>query len=304
VETVGEVCHGRTVSVVERSRDSTYSEGDLIFNTNGWQEYALTGRDISVFNYMHPRKLIPQQAPISTALGVLGMLGLTAYSGLYLQCQPVPGETVVVSAASGGVGQNAGQIAKIKGCRVVGITGTEEKCRFVTETLGFDAGINHQSENFQAELASACPDGIDIYFENVGGKVFESVLPLLNRNSRITLCGLISQYGNDDPSSGQVIWKKTGEKTFREREVVVHSLFVGNFVEDYQEQFLSDMSGWVKDGLLKYREDHWRGLEKAPEAFSAMLEGKNFGKTIVQVSEDPTIDEKIDNRAMKELLLG
>jgi NADPH-dependent curcumin reductase len=304
VEAVGDICHGRTVSIVEQSRDKNYAEGDLIFNTNGWQEYGLTGHDISVFNYMHPRKLIPENAPISTALGVLGMLGLTAYSGVYLQCKPVPGETVVISAASGGVGQNAGQIAKIMGCRVVGITGTTEKCQFVTETLGFDAGINHKSENFQAELASACPEGIDIYFENVGGKVFDSILPLLNRNSRITLCGLISQYGNDDPSSGQAIWKKAGEKTFRERDVLVHPLFVGNFVEDYQEQFLSDMSGWVKDGLIKYREDHWRGLEKAPDAFSAMLAGDNFGKTIVQVSEDSTLDESVDKSAMKELVLG
>lgn len=288
VEAIGDICHGRTVSEVLRSRHNEYSEGDIIFNTNGWQEHGLVGKDISVFNYMFPRRINPELAPISTAIGVLGMLGLTAYSGVFLQCQPQPDETVVVSAASGGVGQNAGQIAKIKGCRVIGIVGSDEKCDFVTETLGFDACVNRQSEDFTEKLASACPDGIDIYFENVGGKVFEAVLPLLNRESRITLCGLISQYGNEALDSGQNNWRETGAAVFDRQNVTAHKLFVGNFVEDYQDQFLADMSGWVKDGLVKYKEDIWQGLENAPAAFSAILSGGNFGKTIVQVGEDPT----------------
>ncbi|HJP52611.1 MAG: NADP-dependent oxidoreductase [Pseudomonadales bacterium] len=292
VEAVGDVCHGRTVSQVVQSRLGEFQEGDLIFNTNGWQEYGLVGKDISVFNYMFPRKIDPGLAPISTAIGVLGMLGLTAYSGVYLQCKPQVGETAVVSAASGGVGQNAGQIAKIKGCRVVGIAGSEEKCRFVTDTLGFSACINRRDENFPDQLAQACPDGIDIYFENVGGAVYETVLPLLNRESRITLCGMISQYGNQEGDSAASTWRETGEATFSKQNVTVHGLFVGNFVNEYQDQFLAEMSGWIQDGLVKYKEDLWQGIEQAHDAFSAMLMGGNFGKTIVQVGEDPTLDEK------------
>lgn len=303
-EAIGDICHGRTVSQVMRSRLGQYQEGDFIFNTNGWQEYGLAGKDIGVFNYMYPRKIDPALAPISTALGVLGMLGLTAYSGVYLQCQPQPGETVVVSAASGGVGQNAGQIAKLKGCRVVGIVGSDEKCNFVTETLGFSACINRQSEDFAAQLTMACPDGVDIYFENVGGEVFEAVLPLLNRGSRITLCGLISQYGNDQPGSAHEHWQETGALVFEKQNVKVHSLFVGNFVDDHQDQFLTDMSGWIQDGLIKYKEDLWQGLDKAPAAFSAMLAGGNFGKTIVQVGEDPTTNETINKLRNSANVLG
>ena len=179
-DVVDEVCHGRTVSQVVYSNLAGYDTGDFVFNTNGWQEYGLTGENVSVFNYMFPRKLDPSIAPISTAVGVLGMLGLTAYSGLVLQCQPQAGETVVVSAASGGVGQVVGQIAKLRGCRVVGIAGVETKCSFVTETLGFDACVSHLSESLAEDLMAACPDGADIYFESGGGKVFESVLPVLN----------------------------------------------------------------------------------------------------------------------------
>jgi NADPH-dependent curcumin reductase CurA len=291
LESVGDVCHGRTVSEVIMSRHADFSEGDLVFNTNGWQEYGLTGRYISIFNYMLPRKLDASVAPISTAIGVLGMLGLTAYSGVYLQCQPKPGETVVVSAASGGVGQNAGQIAKIKGCRVVGIAGSEEKCRFVEDELVFYASLNRHDEDFREQLAKACPDGIDIYFENVGGEVYEAVLPLLNKQSRISLCGLISQYGNEDGGSPQEAWQQKGSPFFEANQVTVHGLFVGNFVETYQAQFLSEMGEWVKDGLIKYKEDRWQGIESAPAAFTAMLSGANFGKTIVQVGGDPTFGE-------------
>ena len=181
LEAVGEVCHGRTVSQVVESKLSDYREGDFVFNTNGWQAYGLTGESIPVFTYMFPRKLDPALAPISTAVGVLGMLGLTAYAGMVVQCAPKAGETVVVSAASGGVGQIAGQIAKLLGCRVVGIAGAANKCAFVTDVLGFDACVSHKSPDLPEALAAACPDGIDAYFENVGGKVFEAILPLLNR---------------------------------------------------------------------------------------------------------------------------
>ena len=290
VETVGEVFHGRTGSQVLKSRIPSYREGDIIFNTSGWQEWGLVGEGISEFNYMHPRVIDPALAPISTALGVLGMLGLTAYAGLYVQCQPRPGDTVVVSAASGGVGQNVVQIAKLKGCRVVGIVGSDEKCDYVRQVLGADDCINRKAEHFEALLAEACPEGVDIYFENVGGAVFEAVLPLLNSSSRISLCGLISQYGHDDAASNHARWQQTGADVFSQRSVKIHSLFVGNFVKDYQDQFLREMSAWLESGLIGFREDIWQGLEKAPEAFSAMLKGDNFGKTMVQVGADPTVN--------------
>ena len=296
VEAAGDVCHGRTVSQVVESRTGSLEPGEYVFNTNGWQSYGLTGEGVDIFGYMFPRKLDPANAPISTAVGILGMLGLTAYSGMVVQCQPKPGETAVVSAASGGVGQAAGQMARILGCRVVGIAGRAEKCAFVRDGLGFDACVSHLSESFADDLAAACPDGIDIYFENVGGKVFEGVLPLLNRRSRITLCGMISQYGNTDGRDAGEVWRDTGKRYFDRQEVAVHGLAVRNFVEDYQDRFLAEMSGWIRDGLVKYREDVWQGLERAPEAFQALLAGGNFGKTLVAVGDDPTLDAELRAR--------
>ena len=285
-EPVGSVCHGRSVAQVVLSRSSDYEEGDFVFNTNGWQEYGLTGTGIDSFGYMHPRHLDPSKAPISTAIGVLGMLGLTAYSGMCLQCNPQSGETAVVSAASGGVGQVASQLAKIFGSRTVGIAGTPEKCRFLQEELGLDSAVCHQSSDYPDQLRAACPAGIDIYFENVGGHVFDAVLPLLNRNSRITRCGLISQYGNTegiDPSSA---WLRQGAPYFESQSVQLHGLFVGDFVRDHQREFLDRMSVWLSEGSVVYREHFWYGIESAPDAFDSMLHGRNFGKTIVQVSED------------------
>lgn len=304
VEAVGEVCHGRTVSQVVKSRLDAYHEGDFVFNTSGWQEYGLTGEGISVFNYMFPRKLDPAVAPISTAVGVLGMLGLTAYAGLYLQCQPQAGETVVVSAASGGVGQIVGQMAKIFGCRVVGIAGAQAKCDFVTRDLGFDACVSHLSADLEADLRAACPQGIDVYFENVGGKVFAAVLPQLNTQARISLCGLISQYGAaavDDPHAA---WMAQGQATFARQRVQAHRLVVGTFVAAHQEQFLADMAGWIRSGRIKYKEDLWPGLAQAPHAFRAMLAGGNFGKTLVGVGVDPTVNETIAQRRAGTDVLG
>ncbi len=295
-EKPGDVCHGRTVSQVIESRHEGYREGDILFNTNGWQEYGLTGRNISSFDYMTPRKLDRDLAPVSTALGVLGMLGLTAYAGSYLQCKPQAGETFVVSAASGGVGQIAGQIAKIVGCRVVGIAGKQEKCQFLVNTLGFDAAVSHLSDSFEEDLKMACPDGVDIYFENVGGKTFQSLLSIFNKNARISLCGLVSQYGNMDGKNPHDVWREMGQSTFDKKKMHVYSLFVGNYVADYQQRFLSEMGQWVSAGLVKYKEDLWPGLENAPTAFAAMLEGKNFGKTLVSVHDDPTLTDNIRNQ--------
>ncbi len=281
VEAPGDVCHGRTVSRVIVSRHPDYAEGDYVFNTGGWQKYALIGRDINEFNYMFTRKLNPQTAPLSTAIGVHGMLGLTAYSGLIVQCAPQPGETVVVSAASGGVGQVAGQLAKIYGARVVGVAGRQEKCDFVVNELGYNACVSHLSPNLTDELQAACPDGCDVYFENVGGKVFEAVLPTLNQGSRITVCGMITQYGNTDGKDAREVWQALGQPVFDAKDVTVHGLFVGNYVASHQAQFLEEMGGYLNEGRVSYREDRWEGLEKAPEAFMAMLKGGNFGKTIV-----------------------
>ncbi len=304
VEKVGDVCHGRTVSQVVASRHRDYEPGDFVFNTNGWQTFGLSGEDVDIFLYMYPRKLDPRMAPISTAVGVLGMLGLTAYSGLIVQCTPRAGETVVVSAASGGVGQVAGQLAKISGCRVVGIAGRQEKCDFTTDELGFDACVSHLSESLADDLRAACPDGVDVYFESVGGKVTAAVLPLLNRDSRITLCGLISQYGNTDGKDPRKVWMESGQATFEGQSVGVHELWVRNFVDDHQEHFFDEMAGFIRDGRVKYREDLWQGLEETPRAFRAMLEGGNFGKTLVAVSDDPTSDDALDQRRAGTNVLG
>ena len=304
VEKPGDVCHGRTVSQVITSRHPDFREGDYLFNTNGWQRIGATGEGVSFFNYMMPRKLDPNAAPISTALGVLGMLGLTAYSGLNVQCVPKAGETVVVSAASGGVGQVAGQLAKIAGCRVVGIAGKNEKCRFLTSELGFDASVSHLSSNLEEELQAACPDGVDIYFENVGGKVYSAVLPLLNRQSRITVCGMISQYGNTDGRDARQVWEDEGAPFFERQQVQVNGLFVGNFVASHQQEFLSRMTDWVGDGLIKYKEHLWQDLRKAPAAFADMLRGGNFGKTLVGVGTDPTSSQLVSTRRAGTNILG
>ena len=296
LEAVGDVCHGRTVSQVVKSHIASYQEGDFIFNTNGWQAYGLTGEGISVFDYMWPRKLDPAQAPISTAVGIMGMLGLTAYSGMVLQCKPQAGETVVVSAASGGVGQIAGQLAKILGSRVVGIAGIDEKCAFVTDVLGFDACVSHRRATLAADLAAACPNGIDAYFENVGGKVFAAVLPLLNAHARISLCGLVSQYGNPAQGNAHDAWMAQGHATFERHHVQVYPLRVRDFVNDHQSVFLQRMAEWIREGRVKYKEDLWLGLEQAPTAFRAMLEGGNFGKTLVGVGADPTLDDALQAR--------
>ncbi|HEX7943103.1 MAG TPA: NADP-dependent oxidoreductase [Phenylobacterium sp.] len=285
----GDPCHARTVSQVVESRIEGLSPGDFVFNTNGWAEYGLMGEGVARPGYMIPRKLDPAKGRISQAVGVLGMLGLTAYAGMVLQCQPKAGETAVVSAASGGVGQIAGQLARLKGCRVVGIAGAEKKCRYVVEELGFDACVSHLSPTFAEDLKAACPDGVDVYFENVGGKVFEAVLPLFNPGARITICGLIAHYGDDAGVDGRAELMKLAEPVFRERGVSVQNLFVGDYVADHHDAFLAEVGPWVANGDIRYREDIREGFETIPAAFAAMLKGETFGKTLVRISEDPTL---------------
>jgi hypothetical protein len=238
---------------------------------------------------MAPRKLDPALGKISWAVGVLGMLGLTAYAGMVLLGDPKPGETVVVSAASGGVGQIAGQLARLSGARVVGIAGREEKQRYVVEELGFDACVSHLSPTLPQDLAAACPNGVDVYFENVGGAVFDAVTPLFNPHARMTLCGLITHYTDGTEAEGKAALMRRAEAVLRDREVKVSDLFVGDFVADHHDRFLREMAGWVASGQVKYREDVRQGLEMLPTAFAEMMRGGNFGKMLVQVGEDPTL---------------
>ena len=286
VEKPGEVCHARTVSQVVESRMDGFAPGDLVFNTGGWAEYALMGEGVPRPAYMIPRRLDPAKGRISLAVGVLGMLGLTAYAGMTLLAAPRSGETAVVSAASGGVGQIAGQLARIAGARVVGVAGAEAKCRFVERELGFDACVSHLSPTFAADLAAACPAGIDVYFENVGGAVFDAVLPLFNPGARMTICGLIATYG--ETGDARTALMARGEAVFRDKGVTVRDHFVGDYVAGHQDEFLAIMAPFVASGAVKYREDIRQGLDVAPAAFAEMMRGGNFGKTLVQVGEDPT----------------
>jgi NADPH-dependent curcumin reductase CurA len=270
----GQVIVGGTVGEVLESRCAGLNPGDVVMGYDGWQSHAVAKGGAV-------RKLDPKQAPISTALGVLGMPGLTAYVGLLDIGQPKPGETVVVSAAAGAVGSAVGQIAKIKGCRVVGVAGSQDKCDYAVRELGFDACVNYKKGDLLVSLREACPGGIDVYFENVGGDVLRAVMQLLNMNARIPLCGLISEYNATEAVPGPNL-----------RPLLFNRALVKGFiVSDHLARmgdFLKDCGGWVREGRLKYREDIVVGLEKAPEAFIGLLQGKNFGKLLVQVGEDPT----------------
>jgi len=267
---VGQPMVGGTVGEIIASRDPIYAVGDVVLGFAGWQEYAIS-------NGTGIRKLDPTAAPISTALGVLGMPGMTAYVGLFEIGQPKSGETVVVAAASGAVGSVVGQIAKIKGCRAVGIVGSQEKCRFVTGTLGFDACVDHHAPDFRDALATSCPTGVDVYFENVGGFVEQAVWPLLNDFARIPVCGLIAQYNLTTPMPGPDMFS-----VLRKR-LTLRGFIVTDFARK-QDEFLREAGEWVRSGRLKYREDIVDGIENAPSAFLGMLQGKNFGKMLVRVA--------------------
>jgi NADPH-dependent curcumin reductase CurA len=272
---IGQVMEGGTVAEVLESRHPDYAAGDMVLSYSGWQAHALSdGTDL--------RKLDPQQAPVTTALGVLGMPGFTAYAGLLTLGRPKPGETVVMAAASGPVGATVGQIARIKGARAVGIAGGPDKCALVRDAFGFDVALDHRSPTFAEELQAACPDGIDVYFENVGGKVWDAVFPLLNTFARIQVCGLVAQYNSTGPFDGP------DRLPILMRDVLTKSLTIRGFIQrEFHAQrpaFYREMAQWIAEGRVKYQEDIVDGLESAPEAFIGMLEGRNFGKLIVQVS--------------------
>ncbi|MDI3567587.1 NADP-dependent oxidoreductase [Bradyrhizobium sp. Arg816] len=293
----GAPCHARTVSQVVESQMDGFAVGDFVFNTNGWSEYALMGEGIWRPDYMIPRKLDPSLGRISQAVGVLGSLGLTAYAGMTVMASPKRGETVVVSVASGGVGQIAGRLAKQRGARVVGIAGRDEKCRFVAEKLGFDACVSHLSPSLPADLAAVCPDGVDVYFENVGGKVFEAVMRLFNKGERMTICSLIAHYNDEDGGAyRRAALMKLGDPIFKARSVTVKNLSVRDFVADYENEMLAYVAPLIAAGKMKYREDIRQGLTTIPAAFAEMLRGDNFGKMLVQVSPDQTLGRQFAAR--------
>ena len=275
---VGEVMEGRAVCEVVESNLPGYKPGDVVFAPTGWQEYATSdGKEA--------RKIDPALGPVTYALGVLGMPGLTAYAGLLTIGQPKPGETVVVAAASGAVGSLVGQIAKIKGCRAVGIAGGEQKCRYVREELGFDACLDHRDPALPERLKEACPSGIDVYFENVGGKVFDAVLPLLNNFARVPVCGLIAHYNQAEPPPGPDRVPALMLATLVKR-LTFRGFIVMDFAAQFP-QFLADMSAWLKKGKVKYCEDVTDGLENAPRELIGLLKGENFGKKIIRVGPAP-----------------
>ena len=271
---IGDVMGGHTVSEVVESRNPAFTQGDFVTGYDGWQAYGVSsGKDL--------RKLDPKAVPISTAIGVLGMPGMTAFVGLMDIGQPKPGETVVVSAASGAVGAVVGQLAKIKGCRAVGIAGSPDKCTYVVDELGFDACVNYKTDDLVPALKAACPAGVDIYFENVGGAVFAAILRVINKGARIPLCGMISEYNATGNPAGPNL-----------RSLLVQRATIKGFiVSDHPDRapaFLQEVAPLVMSGRIKFREDIVDGLDHAPTAFIGLLAGKNFGKLMVRVSPDPT----------------
>lgn len=273
---LGDVMVGGTVSQVVKSDVDGFSEGDWVVAFGGWQDYAVSNGQ-GVINMGKT----PQNP--SWALGVLGMPGLTAWAGLTQIGQPKPNETLVVAGASGPVGATVGQIGKIMGCHVVGIAGGAEKCRHVVENLGFDAGIDYKSEGFADALQAAVPDGIDIYFENVGGAVFDAVLPLLNAASRIPLCGLISQYNATSLPEGPDRMGYLMGQLLRRRITIRGFIVFDDFGHLYPE-FARQVTAWVTEGKIKYREEMIEGLEQAPAAFVGLLRGEAFGKRVIHLN--------------------
>ena len=274
---IDHVMEGATVSEVAVSNHPDFKAGDVVLSRVGWQTHAVSdGKGL--------RKIDAKAAPMSTALGVLGMPGFTAYTGLLDIGKPQPGETVVVAAASGAVGSAVGQIAKIKGARAIGIAGGAEKCKYVKDVLGFDDCLDHRDPAMAAKLAAACPKGIDVYFENVGGKVFEAVLPLFNPFARIPVCGLISQYNAFEEEKGGKAMSFLMRNVLTKR-LAIRGFIVSDFAARYND-FSADMTTWFGEGRMKHRETIAEGLANAPRAFMGMLRGENFGKQLVRIGPD------------------
>ena len=268
-----QVMTGGVVGEVIKSKNSSFQEGEIVQGNLGWQEYGIsTGEELVKVN--------PDIAPISTALGILGMPGLTAYFGLFDVCQPKAEETVLVSGAAGAVGSIVGQLAKIEGCRAIGITGTDEKINYLLGDLAFDAAFNYKkTRNYRHKLKELVPEGTDVYFDNVGGKITDAVFPNLNLRARIAICGQISQYNLTEPELGPRLFQY-----FIVKRIRMQGFLVFDFINRYQEG-LKQMTKWLHSGKLKYRETIVDGFENAPTAFINMLKGRNIGKQLVKVSD-------------------
>lgn len=273
---LGGVIVGESVGRVLESRSDKYQVGDLVTCYSGWQEYFVFPDDAPMVYKVQPNRI-----PLQAYLGVAGMPGRTGYCGLMFVGKPQPGETVVVSAAAGPVGTVVGQTAKHLGCRVVGVAGGAEKCNFVVNELGFDACVDYKAGNLAADLQAACPDGIDIYFENVGGEVTKAVAPLLNKGARVPICGYVSAYNAADMSQVETpfhILKRLDP-------VPEHRFFLVTEWQDRHQEITKILADRVAAGELKYAETIAEGLENAIEAFKGMLKGKNFGKQLVRIAE-------------------
>tara|TARA_B100000767_G_scaffold70511_1_gene67129 strand:+ start:446 stop:1477 length:1032 start_codon:yes stop_codon:yes gene_type:complete len=273
---LGEVMTGQVVAQVVDTNCDGFKAGDYVLAGSGWQDYAVS-------DGVGIRNLGKSPENPSWFLGILGMPGYTAYAGLLKIGEPKPGETVVVAAASGPVGATVGQIAKLKGCRVVGIAGGSEKCAHVFENLGFDACIDHKADNFSDQLKAACPDGVDVYFENVGGRVLYAVLPLLNAFARMPVCGVVSWYNltglPDGPDFGPAIMGTILRMKVKVEGFIIFDSFPASLFKD----FVRDMSGWLESGQVQYKEQVVDGLEHAPAALNDLLLGNCFGKMVVKV---------------------
>jgi NADPH-dependent curcumin reductase CurA len=273
---IGEVITGESAGVVIESKSDHWSVGDALTVHQGWQSHIVVAGDSPALF-----RVDTSIAPLQAWLGVVGMPGRTAYFGLQRVGKPTAGETLVVSAASGAVGSVVGQIGRILGLRVVGVAGGEEKCRYCIEELGFDACIDYKAGNLQADLAAACPDGIDVYFENVGGAVTSAVAKLLNEGARIPICGFVSLYNTtedltkiDTPFSVFAALEPKPEHRF---------FLVGEWIKEWGEGSRA-IAAWIESGELKYRETVAEGIESAPAAFRGLLAGKNFGKQLIHIT--------------------
>lgn len=268
----GELMPGEAISRVTTSRHPDYVPGELVAAHSGWQSQP-------VIDAASARRIDPGIGPLSTSLGILGMPGLTAYAGLLRLGEPVAGDTVLVSAASGAVGSLVGQIAKIKGCRVVGIAGAPEKCAWVTHVAGFDDVVSYKSGDLREGLDRACPDGIDVYFDNVGGDTLQAAMERLRLGARVVLCGLMAQYNTDQmPPGPNPAFIIKARATVRGMVVYDH--------EDLRAEMVEKVSAWLREGKVQYLEDRTAGLDNAPEAFSRLMQGRNVGKALVVVGEE------------------
>lgn len=278
---IDDVMVGGTVCQVEASHHPDFTVGEWVLAYTGWQDYAISNGEGIL-------KLGRDPITPSYALGVMGMPGFTAYMGLLDIGQPKAGETLVVAAATGPVGATVGQIGKIKGCRVVGIAGGEEKCRYAKQVLGFDECLDHKADDFAQQLAQACPQGIDVYYENVGGKVFDAVLPLLNTSARVPVCGLVSQYNATAlPTGPDRLPLLMG--TLLTKRIRMQGFIIFDDYGDRYSEFAREMSQWLSQGKIHYREQIIPGLDNAPQTFIGLLEGKNFGKVVIEVNQPLSI---------------